>query len=409
MRRIELNLRIAVRSLCNFRVRTLLAVFGVFLGTLSLIVVSNLSGALAKKTEAEIASLGRNLLIVRSGLVMRFGPGTRLLSEATNLTRRDADALLRSSGGIEAVAPAGNKSFPVRYGNTVLAAVLVTGVTPNFTEVRNFKVTHGSFITEEDDRRMSKVAVLGSRVAEKLFGGADPLGKYILIFRVPCRVVGVMESKGVDLSGIDQDNQIFVPLNTYLRRLVNKEFLNSIFVQAVDMPALPAAKTEIEEIIRKRHKLRPGQKNDFTVIDLKDVTALKTQAMSMITVLGRISAAVSFLIGGLGILSIMILIVNERKVEIGIRRAVGSRKRDIVLQFLLEASFVSFSGGAVGVVAGLIASAVIFSASGLPFNISPAGILLAFVASVAVGIAAGIYPSQRATKIQPVDIIRGIK
>lgn len=409
MRRIDINLRIAMRSLCNFRVRTLLATFGVFLGTLSLIVVSNLSGALAKKTEAEISSLGKNLLIVRSGLVMRFGPGTRLLSEATNLTRRDADALLSSSSFIEAVAPAGNKSFPVRYRNTVLASVLVTGVTPNFTEVRNFKVREGSFITGEDDRRMRKVAVLGSRVAEKLFGAEDPLGKYILVFRVPCQVIGVMEGKGVDLSGVDQDNQIFVPLNTYLRRLVNKEFLNSIFVQAVDAAALPAAKAEIEDILRKRHKIKPGQKDDFTVIDLKDVTALKTQAMSMIAVLGRISAAVSFLIGGLGILSIMILIVNERKVEIGIRRAVGSRKRDIVLQFLLEASFVSLSGGAVGVAAGFVASIIIFTASGLPFNISPGGIALAFVASVAVGIAAGIYPSKRATKIQPVDIIRGIK
>lgn len=409
MKRVSINLKIAMRSLCSFRVRSLLAVFGVFLGTLSLIVVSNLSGALAKKTEAEISSLGNNLLIVRSGVVRRFGSGTRLLSEATNLTREDAEAIARGSRFINEVSPSGNKNFPVRYRHTLLSSVLVTGAMPNFTDVRNFRVQTGSFITDDDNRGLRKVAVLGSRVAEKLFGSEDPLGKYILIFRVPCQVIGVMEGKGVDISGVDQDNQIFVPLATFQRRLVNKDFLNSIYVQTVDARAIPAAKAEIEEIIRKRHRIGPGQKDDFTVIDLKDVLSLKTQAMSMITVLGRISAGVSFLIGGLGILSIMILIVNERKVEIGIRRAAGSRKRDIVLQFLLESSFISLTGGIAGAVAGFIISAVIFAASDLPFSMSFAGVLLSFAASVTVGALAGIYPSKRAIAIQPVDIIRGIK
>ncbi|MCL5062628.1 MAG: FtsX-like permease family protein, partial [Nitrospirae bacterium] len=206
--------------------------------------------------------------------------------------------------------------------------------------------------------------------------------------------------------GIDQDNQIFIPLNTYLRRFVNKDFINSIYIQVIDDKSIPNAKTEIEEILRKRHKIGGDKKEDFTVIDLKDVMALKTQATSMITVLGRISAVVSFLIGGLGILSIMILIVNERRVEIGIRRAVGSRKRDIILQFLMESSFISFSGGMVGVVIGFITSAVIFKISKLPFTISLIGIMLSFAASVTVGILAGIYPSKKATMIQPVDIIR---
>lgn len=408
MKRISLNLKIAWRSLCNFRLRTSLAVLGVFLGTFSLIVVSSLSDSLSKKTEMEIENLGKNLLIVRSGIVRRVASGTRLLSEATTLTLNDARAIALQSRTVNTISPSSNKPFPVRYGNITLASVLIVGATPNYTEIRNFNVKEGSFITENDHRDMNKVAVIGSRVAEKLFGDENPIGKHILIFRVPCQIIGIMEEKGVDISGIDQDNQIFIPLNTYLRRFVNKDFINSIYVQVINDKSIPNAKTEIEEILRKRHKIGGDKKDDFTVIDLKDVMALKTQTTSMITVLGRISSAVSFLIGGLGILSIMILIVNERRVEIGIRRAVGSRKRDIILQFLMESSFISFIGGMVGVAIGFITSAVIFKISKLPFTISLIGIMLSFAASVAVGILAGIYPSKKATTIQPVDMIRSL-
>jgi len=406
MNRVILNLKIAIRSLLNFKVRTALAILGVFLGTFSLIVVSNLSASLTIKTEKEAASFGKNLLIVRSGIVRTFGSRTRLLSEATTLTIEDARAISDGSRFISGVSASGNSPFPVRYENTVLRSVLVLGVQPNYVKIRNFPVSQGRFISSEDDRRLTKVAVLGKKVVERLFGRHDPIGKYILISRVPCQVIGVMEEKGVDISGVDQDNQIFVPLNTYLRRLVNKDYVNNISVQVVDEQFLFSTKGEIEEILRVRHKIRNGQSDDFTVIDLKDVMALKTQAMSMITVLGRVSAAVSFIIGGLGILSIMILIVNERRLEIGIRRAVGSRKRDIVLQFLLEASFISVSGGTVGVLLSGIASALIFWFANLPFTVSPTGHLFSFLASVTVGILAGIYPSQKAIRIQPVDVIR---
>jgi len=406
MKRISLNLKIAIRSLLNFKLRTSIAVLGVFLGTFSLIVVSNLSDSLALKTEQEAENFGKNLLIVRSGVVRKFGASTRLLSEATTLTLADAKAIAEGSIHIKDVSPSGNKTFPVRYVNTVLASILVVGSTPNYPEIRNFHVREGRFISSDDDRRLGKVAVIGTKIAEKLFGKENPLGKHILIWRVPCEVIGIMEEKGVDISGLDQDNQIFIPLNTYLRRFVNQEYISNISVQVIGETSLAPAKTVIEEILRQRHKIANDQSDDFTVIDLKDVMALKMQAMSMIKVLGRVSALVSFLIGGLGILSIMIFIVNERKVEIGIRRAVGSRKRDIILQFLLESSFISFSGGTVGVILSSLASVAIFLFSGLPFTFSPEAHFLSFLASVVVGILAGIYPSQKATRIQPVDVIR---
>ncbi len=406
LRRILLNLKIARRSLVQFKWRTSLAVLGVFFGTFSLIIVSNLSGSLAIKTEQEIDSLGKDLLIVRSGIVRRVGTGTPLMSGATNLTPEDARAIQDSVSSVADLSAAGYKTFPVRYGNTVLKGILVNGVEPNFQDIRNFHVREGSFVTEQDNQDRNKVAVLGRTVVEKLFGDEDPIGKYILIWRVPFQVIGIMEEKGTDVSGADQDSQIFVPLQIFLKALVNKTNVNNVYVQVTSGEFIPAAKTDIENLLRKRHKIGPGQNDDFAVIDMKDVLALKTQAMDLITVLGRIAAAVSFIIGGIGILSIMILIVNERKLEIGIRRAVGSRKRDIILQFLIESSIISLAGGTIGVFSGALLSVVLLRVLKYPFTLSLSGLAIAFGASVLVGILAGIYPSKKATQFEPVDIIR---
>ena len=406
MKRLFLNLLIALRSLYSFKLRTALAVLGVFLGTFSLILVSNLSASLARMGEMEIEKLGKDLLVVRSGTVLRVGASTRLLSEATTLTMEDSRAIADGSSLVLDVSPSSHKAFPVRYDKVSLSAILVTGVTSNYPELRNFPVKDGSFFTLEDDQSLARVAVLGKKVADKLFEGNNPLGRTILIYRVPCQVIGVMEEKGVDLSNVDQDNQIFVPINTFLRRFVNKSFINTIYVQSASSSSMSAAKKQIEEILRKRHSIKPGIKDDFTVIDSKDVMSLKSQATAMITLLGRVSAGISFIIGAIGILSIMILIVNERRVEIGIRRAVGSRRRDIIVQFLVESSFISLMGGTVGVILGFLVSVLVFRLSQLPFQVSPEGLLISFVASVAVGVLAGIYPSQKAMNIQPVDIIR---
>jgi len=406
MKRTLLNLKIALGSLGNFKLRTALAVLGVFFGTFSLVVVGNLSDSLALKTEQEIANLGNNLIIVVSGQIRRHGPNIPLISRATNLTLGDAEAIANALPAAARVSPSGFKAFPIRRGSTVLKAVAVNGVTPDFSEVRNFEIAEGSPITEEDDRLQRKVALIGRTTAEKLFGEENPVGKTILIWRVPCQIIGVMAEKGADIAGNDQDNQLFIPLKTFLRNFVNQENVNIIYVQAASVEAIDPLRGEIEALLRVRHGIRRDMKDDFSVVDLKEVTALKSQAMDLISVLGRIAAAASFLIGALGILSIMILIVNERRVEIGIRRAVGSRKRDIILQFLMESSFISVSGGAIGMAAGLLMSLAIARVLRYPASISVHGLLTAFAASVASGILAGIYPSLKATTIHPVDIIR---
>jgi putative ABC transport system permease protein len=406
MKRLFLNLRIAARSLYSFKLRSTLAILGVFLGTLSLIIVSNLSGSLSKKTEMDMAKFGKNLLVVQAGTMRRFGGGTQLLSEATTLTRADARVIAQNSPFVEEVSSLSSALFPLRYENTVLKPLPVNGVEANYPEIRNFYTREGAFITEQDNRKLNKVVVLGNRVKERLFGEVNPIGRYILVQRAPFQVIGVMEAKGADISGTDQDNQIFVPLNTYLRTLVNQDYITTILVRVTNSNSLAPAKSDIEEMLRKRHAIKPGKSDDFTVIDLKDVSQLQSQAMDTINTLGRISAIVSFLIGALGILSIMILMINERKMEIGIRRAVGSRKRDIVFQFLMESSFISLSGGMAGVIVGYGASILVFIGFNLPFSLSWTGFALGFSASVLTGVFAGIYPSTRATSIQPVDIIR---
>lgn len=406
MKRILMNLKIAVRSLLSFKVRSALAILGVFLGTFSLIVVSNLSDSLAKKTQMEIDKLGKDMLIVRSGVVFRFGRGTRFVSQEANLSYGDVRAIEQGVSQVKAVSPSNSTTLPVRYGGTVLDGILITGVTPNFTQIRDLSLQEGTFFTERDNKTQSATAVLGDTVARKLFGSKSPLGKYILVQRFACQVIGVMEEQGSDLSDVDQDSQVYLPLNTYLRRVVNQTYMNTIFVQCENKQALDQAKVEIENILRKRHHIQAGERDDFTVIDLKDVNELQNQAMDTITTLGRVSALISFLIGGLGILSIMTLIVSERKMEIGIRRAVGSKKRDIVVQFLLESSFIAFTGGVAGVVIGLGGTVFILKAFQLPFSMSYIGIVFAFFASVAVGLMGGIYPSKKAIAIQPMNILR---
>ena len=406
MKRIILNLTIAPRYLYSFRLRSALAILGVFLGTFSLIVVYNLSDSLALKARLEVEKLGRDLLVVRSGQMARFGRGARFISEEPNISQADIQSIVSRVAYVTEAAPSATTNFPVRFGGVVLTDVMVTGVTPAYALVRNFSVRHGTFISETDNRNRAAVAVLGSRVARRLFGDVDPLGKHVMLQRFPCQVIGVMEEKGTDLSGIDQDTQIFVPLDTYLRRLVNQRYVSTVHVQVTDTAALAPAKTEIESILRRRHKIERGKRDDFAVLDMRDLTELQSEAMTTITILGRVSAIISFLIGGLGILSIMTLMVNERKMEIGIRRAVGSRRRDIMLQFLLESSFISVSGGLVGVVLGFAGSVIVFQVSALPFSVSGVGLIISFAASLLVGMGGGAYPARKAIAVPPVHTLR---
>jgi len=406
MKRIFLNIEIAWHSLSNFKLRTFLALCGVTLGTFSLVLVANLTGSIERKSKIEVDKLGKNLLIVRCGVVLKFGERTRTLSEATTLTKEDAQAILAGSAFVEDVAPATLKQLPVRYKETTLKSVFIMGGTPNIYIMRNYKLAKGVFYNDKDNRAFADVAVIGYKVADKLFKNQDPIGKYIKLSDIYCQVIGVLEELGSDISGADQDNQVIIPISTYMRKIENKDFINIIYVRGVSDEVFDKAKNDIEEILRRRHKIHPGDQDDFTVIDMKDVMAIRAQVTKIITVLGRLSASISFLIGGLGILSIMILIVSERKMEIGIRRAVGSRKKDIIFQFLTESSLISLTGGVFGIIVGFVFCSLIFHFSKLPYYISLFSLISSMASSFAVGVIAGIYPARKAIQIQPIDVMR---
>jgi len=323
--RFFLNLLIAMRSLENFRIRTILASLGVFLGTLSLIVVSGVTDSLTEKTENETRKLGDRLLIVKSGVVVSHGPRTRLMSDANTLTVDDARAIGDQILGVEAVSPSGSKVFPVRYQGNVLPATLVVGVTTNFPRVREFRPMQGAFWGEREERDLARVVVLGSKIAWKLFGNEDPVGRYVMVWRIPMQVVGVMEEKGADVSGADQDSQVFVPLSTFLHRIANRDYVDSIFVKIDEESRMMGARRGIVDILRLLHRISPGEKDDFTVIDIRDVSALKTQAMRMIGTLGTVSSIISFSYLGGSREYFPIMIPHRKRKTNGDRTSAGGR------------------------------------------------------------------------------------
>ncbi|KJU87385.1 ABC-type antimicrobial peptide transport system, permease component [Candidatus Magnetobacterium bavaricum] len=404
LRNITLNLSIAARSFGSFKLRSALAVAGVVLGTLSLITVTNISASLRLQTLREVESFGKNLLIVRSGLMgMHANPGA--LGESTSLTLADVRAIKNSTFYINNIAPSTSRNFPIRHLDTTITATLM-GVGSEFFQIRKLDLSDGQYFNPADDKELRRKVIIGAKVARRLFGDADPIGKYVYVYRVPCEVSGVLRPVGADAAGVDSDNVAYVPINTYLRRFVNKQYVSTIYIEAGDESSLSPLAEQLENLLRLRHNIKKGQRDDFTVINLKDVNDIKTQAIKLVKMLGLITSLVSFTISAVGILSIMILMVNERRMEIGIRRAVGSKKRDIMIQFLIESSFISFTGGVIGSVIGVALSLLVALVTGMPFVVSGTGVMIAFTASLCTGLFSGIYPSKKAIEIEPIYILR---
>ncbi|MBF0555819.1 MAG: ABC transporter permease [Nitrospirae bacterium] len=402
---IYLNLTIAVKSLGSFKLRTFLAITGVVLGTLSLITVANTSRSMELKTINDLERFGKNLLTVKSGLMRGHGSPTDL-TESLRLTPGDARAIKESMPEVKTVAPAATKTFPIKYKNTTVTGTMMMGIPMEFLKLKKIPVENGRLFTDKDNNEMAKVAIIGSKAAGKLFKGEDPIGKTIFVNQAALEVVEVLEPMAVDLSEINEDNIVYVPLSTFMKRLTNTATINLIYVEAVSEAATGRLKREIEALLRQRHNIKKGERDDFTVTDLRDVNSMQTKTMKIVVTLGMITSAISFTISSVGILSVMILMVDERKVEIGIRRVVGARKRDIALQFLTEASFISLIGAVAGLIAGIALTLAISAIAKIPFAVSLAGVAISFAASIVTGIASGIYPSIKAMAIQPVNILR---
>ncbi|MBI3998556.1 MAG: ABC transporter permease [Armatimonadetes bacterium] len=397
------SFRIAMRALAANPLRSLLTMLGVIIGVGAVVAMVAIGQGARQNVTERVQALGSNLLTVFAG-VAQFG-GVARGDAVQTLTLEDADAIRREVPrviGVSAEFSRGNQQVQFRGENY---NTTVSGVTPEFQEVRNFKVERGQFFTEEDMRTRAKVALIGRTVQNRLFGEGDPIGQRIKIRGVTFTVIGVMEEKGA--TGFqDRDDVVYVPLTTAQRRLFGVTHVRAINVQVASAEEMTEAQAALTELVRGRHRLGPNQDNDFTVRSQADILqAFTGVSQTMTTLLGGI-AAVSLIVGGIGIMNIMLVSVTERTREIGIRKAVGARRRDIMLQFLVESVSLSVTGGVIGIGVGILGSRLINQLAGWATLLSVQAVLMAFSFAVAVGVFFGLYPARRAALMDPIVALR---
>jgi putative ABC transport system permease protein len=401
---VKFYLRIALQNLVVHKGRMVLALLGILFAVMSLVAFGNISNGMKKKIENEISKFGKNLVIVRSGLVFATGRGTRQFAEAKTLKLRDVGMIKEAIPGIKEAVPFFDITYPARYGEKSLV-VSIIGATEAIFSIRNIDLLMGTYFTKEEDLKADKKAVVGYKVFDNLLQRENPIGKYILVYRVPTEIVGVMDEKGTDFTGQDQDLQVYIPLNTFMRRYSNVDYIKGIYLQLQDGESLSQMKTTLRHFIRKIHNMKPEQKDDFSIFTMEDIVRTQEEGIRLVSILTIIASIVSFLIGGLGIFAIMLLSISERKLEIGIRRVVGSKKRDIILQFLTESVIVALVGGVFGVLVGFIITVIVNYFGEFPFSLYLGNIAMSLLISTVIGILAGIYPAMQGTKYEPVAVL----
>lgn len=396
---------IAMEGLKANKLRSVLTMLGIIIGVGAVIAMISIGLGVQQKVQNSIASLGSNLLIVTPGANSPSG-GVRLAAGSNiSLTRQDAKAIAREVEGVKYIAPAVSQQYQIIYGNQNWKTN-VQGTTPEYLAIRDFQMAAGTFFSSGDDDARARVAVLGQTVVASLFGSANPVGRTIRIGQAPFRVIGVLESKGQSSMGQDQDDTVLVPLATAQERLMGITYLHNISIQAENDKVIDKAQEDITALLRTRHRLAPDSENDFTVRNLTALMAAMTETTGTITLLLGNIAAISLLVGGIGIMNIMLVSVTERTREIGIRKALGATFNNILLQFLIEAMVISVTGGIIGILAGIAGARVISLVAGWNTVLSAAAIGGAFGVSVLIGLFFGIYPARRAALLNPIEALR---
>ncbi|MBU0618718.1 ABC transporter permease [Patescibacteria group bacterium] len=388
------------------KVRTGLAMLGVVIGIGSVIALVSLGQASQRSIEEQIRTLGSNLLTVSPGS-QRSGGVRGAAGGGQTLIYNDAKAIMNSPQvtTVTKVSPeySGREQIVAGRNNT---NTQVVGVTPEYTEVRNVDVSSGFFISQQNLNSMSKVAVLGPQTAVDLFGeGVDPVGKNIRIKGLTFRVVGITTSKGGG-GFMNQDDRIYVPLTTAQKQLFGVDYLSSISIEVMNQDVMVEAQNQVGYLLLDRHKLNDPAQADFSIMSQADIIGTATEVTGTFTTLLSGIAAISLIVGGIGIMNIMLVTVTERTREIGLRKALGAKKKVINAQFLLEAVMVTFVGGLIGIVLGVGVAYALSRSMSLPFALSIPSILLAFGVSAAIGVLFGWYPAQKAANLQPIEALR---
>lgn len=394
---------IALEGLAANKMRALLTMLGIIIGVSAVITMLALAGGASGRMMQQIKQMGTNVLVVNSGQ-SKSGAVRGGFGSMDTLTLEDSEALLAKCSAILKTAPEVRSNAQVKFRNKNTSTTIF-GTTPSYPSVRNYHVSKGTFFREHDVSAMRKVAVLGPTTAKTLFGKLSPIGKKISIKGIDFDVIGLLATKGSSGFG-DQDDQVMVPVTTAMRKLFGLQYIRSINVQATAMDQMDRATSQITRVLRKRHRLAEGTDDDFVVRNQAEIMEMANEMSKVFALLLGGIASVSLLVGGIGVMNIMLVSVTERTREIGIRKALGARRRDIQWQFLVEALVLSMTGGVIGILVGIGGSWGISKVSGLDAAVSIGSILLSFGFSALVGIFFGFYPARSASRLDPIESLR---
>ncbi|AFM23193.1 ABC transporter permease [Desulfomonile tiedjei] len=395
--------KIALKSLTAHPLRVGLAILAIMIGVASVIVMIGIGRGAEVDIRRKIEAMGTNLLVVNAAQSRAVKGQVGKLGIMTTLVLKDAEVISEECPSIKCVAPAHWKKIAAKYEN-ISYSTRIVGTVPAIQEVKNTSAESGTFFDDDENRLMAPVAVIGPTVKEKLFPDRDPLGESIRIGKVLFQVIGVTAPKGV-VSGDDEDDQIFVPLRTAMNKLMNVTYLSTIFVEATGFENVRDAEVEIRTILRERHRLHDGKDDDFTIQNQADVIEAQSATARTFSLLVGSIALISLVVGGVGILGVMLLSIRERVGEVGIRRAVGAKRSDILVQFLVESSFLGVAGGIAGILLGIVTSLSVRALSGMPVVLAAEHVALSLVFSVVTGLVFGVYPSWKAAGMDPIKAL----
>lgn len=398
--------KIAMRAIAANKLRSFLTMLGIIIGVASVIAMMAIGQGSKKSIQANIAEMGSNMIMIRPGQDKGPGGAQQDASDMQTLKLKDYEALKEQAKYLSAISPSVNSSGQFINGNNNTPSTIY-GISPDYLKIRQQKVKDGEMFTDEEVRSSAKVCVIGKTVADNLFtNGEDPVGKVVRFNKIPFRVVGILESKGYNSFGMDQDDVVLAPYTTVMKRILSVTYLQGINASAVTEDMTDLAIEDITSILRENHKLKATDDDNFTIRSQQEMAEMMNSTSDTMTVLLLVVACISLVVGGIGIMNIMYVSVTERTKEIGLRMSVGARGIDILNQFLIESVLLSVTGGLIGVIVGVGAAVGINVFAHWPIQIQPWSVLLSFAVCSATGIFFGWYPAKKAASLDPIEAIR---
>ena len=397
-------LKIAFKALSNNKMRCFLTMLGIIIGVASVITMLAIGQGSKISIREQISEMGSNMIMIHPGNMQRGGV-RQSADDMQTLEVSDYEAI-KGLPGISAVSPSVNSGGQLVNGNNNYPSSIY-GITPEYLDIRKFKVEDGTMFSEHDIKSAAKVCILGKTVVDNLFpDGEDPVGRVIRFGKIPLTVIGVLESKGTNSMGQDQDDVVLAPYTTVMKRILAIDYIQGIFASATDEDATEETIDEITELLRTRHKIKEGADDDFEIRSQQELSKMMNSTGDMMTVLLACIAGISLLVGGIGIMNIMYVSVTERTREIGLRMSIGARGIDILSQFLIEAVIISVSGGVIGIFVGVVASWLVNLIAHWPIYIQPYSVVLSFAVCTVTGVFFGWYPAKKAAGLDPIEAIR---